>query len=663
MANQQANFSVQDTSGVMTDLIDVFANIAGSKQPEEAFLQNPTRLQLALKAASMGVWDWDLQTGELTLSPEVESLFGLVPSSFDGTLEAYLKCIPASDCYRVAQELAAVIETGNDYCIEHSIQRSDGTAGWVASKGTLLRDETGKAVRMIGIVMDISTRKQAELTLQQQAKREQLVGAIAQRIRQSLNLEEVLNTAVEEVRQFLHTDRVILYRFAPDWSGVVVVESTRQGITPILGSKIKDPCFTQKYVFPYQQGRVKAMEDIYNAGIARCHIDLLEQFQVRANLVVPVLQGNHLWGLLVAHHCSAPRQWQESEVKLLKQLSVQLAIAIQQSGLVEQLRAELKERLSVERHLRQSEACLRQKASELEQALQELQQTQAQLIQSEKMSGLGQLVAGVAHEINNPVSFIYGNLEYAQQYAQDLLNLLQLYQQHYPDAVPEIRTAAANIDLEFLVKDFSKLMTSMKIGAERISDLVVSLRCFSRQDQAEKKLVNIHEGIDNTLLILQHRLKPKGKTPAIQILKEYADLPLVECYAGELNQVFMNILSNAIDALEEVKLEGSSQSFNMQPATPTIHIRTELQDNNRVVIRIADNGPGMSEEIKQRIFDPFFTTKPVGEGTGLGLSISYQVVEKRHGGQLKCLSAAGQGTEFIVEIPLQQRSQKSSVAA
>lgn len=646
----------------MTYLINSFMNISERKQVKEAGLQNSTFLQLALKAASMGVWDWDLHIGKLTWSLEVEPLLGMASGSFDGTIEAYLQCIPASDCYRVTQELVAVIEQGSDYRIEHPISRPDGTEGWVSSQGVVLRDETGKAVRMTGIVMDITDRKQAELTLQKQAKREQLVAEIAQRIRQSLNLEEVLNTAVAEVRQFLQTDRVLLYRFQPDGSGVVVVESVCKGVNSILKTNVKDPCFDQTYIFPYQEGRVRAIEDIYRADLDPCYIDFLERLQVRANLVVPVLQGNHLWGLLIAHHCSEPRQWQESEVQLLQQLSVQLAIAIQQSGLVEQLRYELKERLSVEKHLRQSEACLKQKAFELEQTLQELRQTQAQLIQTEKMSSLGQLVAGVAHEINNPVSFIYGNLQYANQYTQDLLHLLQLYQQYYPEPASEIHTTTSDIELDFLVQDFPKLLNSMKMGTERIRDLVISLRCFSRLDHAEKKLVDIHEGIDHTLLILQHRLKARGENCGIQIIKEYGDLPLVECYPGELNQVFMNIISNAIDALEDLKVENFNQPTKLPSATPTIWIRTKLQDQSRVVIRLEDNGPGMPEAVKQRIFDPFFTTKPVGQGTGLGLSISYQVVE-HHGGQLKCLSTPGQGTEFVVELPLKQLNQESSVAA
>jgi signal transduction histidine kinase len=284
------------------------------------------------------------------------------------------------------------------------------------------------------------------------------------------------------------------------------------------------------------------------------------------------------------------------------------------------------------------------------------------------MSSLGQMVAGVAHEINNPVNFIYGNLTYTSQYTQDLLHLIQLYQKHYPHPVPEIEAEIEEIDIEFLCEDFPNVLDSMRIGTERIRQIVLSLRNFSRLDEADKKPVNIHEGIDSTLLILQNRLKATPLRSGIQIIKEYGDLPEVECYAGKLNQVFMNIISNAIDALEEgvnnsVPLEGISGNEEgfigkgqfPSPITPNlspvIRIRTTILDNNLVEIRITDNGSGMTEEVQSKIFDPFFTTKPVGQGTGLGLSISYQIVVEKHGGQLQCISAPGNGAEFVIRIP------------
>ncbi len=304
------------------------------------------------------------------------------------------------------------------------------------------------------------------------------------------------------------------------------------------------------------------------------------------------------------------------------------------------------------------EARVEERTLELKTALKELQRTQAQMIQSEKMSSLGQLVAGVAHEINNPVSFIHGNLAHVQEYTRNLLDFLQLYQQHYPHPVDEIQAEAGEIDLEFIQEDLPKMLSSMQIGTARIRNIVLSLRNFSRIDEADIKAVNIHEGIDSTLMILQHRLKAGSERPEIQVIKNYASLPLVECYAGPLNQVFMNILSNAIDALEESNARRKYQEIKENPSQITI--RTSAIDAEWVEIAIVDNGSGISKEIKQRIFDPFFTTKPIGKGTGMGLSISYQIVTEKHGGKLDCFSILGEKTEFAIEIPVRQKFGRAS---
>ncbi len=276
-------------------------------------------------------------------------------------------------------------------------------------------------------------------------------------------------------------------------------------------------------------------------------------------------------------------------------------------------------------------------AEQLEKSLEDLKQTQTQLVQAEKMSGLGQMVAGIAHEINNPVSFIYGNLTYLKDYIESLLKLVKLYQ--HGDREAEIQEYTKEIELDYLIDDLHKIINSIKIGAERITEIVLSLRNFSRLDHSETKEVNIHEGIDSTLLILQNRLK---QTVDIEIIKNYSNLPLVDCFPGQLNQVFMNIISNAIDVLDNYNSKISGQ----------ITIATEVADTNSLIIRIADNGPGITQEVKAKLFDPFFTTKPVGKGTGLGLSISYQIVVEKHKGRLWCESELGRGTEFWIEIPL-----------
>ncbi len=291
---------------------------------------------------------------------------------------------------------------------------------------------------------------------------------------------------------------------------------------------------------------------------------------------------------------------------------------------------------------KQAEMQLQKQKEDLQAALQEIKRTQTQLIQSEKMSSLGQMVAGVAHEINNPANFIHGNLIPASEYTQDLLQLIQLYQQYYPEPVAEIKEKIAAIDLPFIQEDLRKILTSMQEGTRRIREIVLSLRNFSRLDEAEFKTVDIHEGIESTLLILHNRLKGKPNQSEIQIIKKYTAIPQVECYPGQLNQVFMNLLTNAIDALEGI-------------VNPCIIISSQILADNYVQIKIADNGIGIPAEIIDKLFDPFFTTKDVGKGTGLGLSISYQIIVEKHRGRLYCQSTPQVGTTFVMEIPIQHR--------
>jgi signal transduction histidine kinase len=358
--------------------------------------------------------------------------------------------------------------------------------------------------------------------------------------------------------------------------------------------------------------------------------------KVKSILCIPIVSQGQLISILYLENNLTTDAFTGDRIEVLQVLSSQAAIALDNALLY----------ASVEQKVQERTQELNQKNQDLSQTLEELKRTQAQLIQTEKMSGLGQMVAGVAHEINNPVSFIYGNLAPATEYVQDLLSLIDLYQTHYPNPVEEIEELIEDIDLEFISEDLKNLLNSMQVGAERIRNIILSLRNFSRLDEADKKPVNLHDGLDSTLLILQNRFKESGNEKEIKVIKEYGNLPLVNCYASQLNQVFMNLLTNACDAMQDQRsVEASEKQLS-------ITVCTQVTDRQSVEISIADNGPGMTEETIQKIFNPFYTTKPVGSGTGLGLSISYQIVVEKHSGQLRCISQPGEGAKFIVEIPL-----------
>jgi PAS domain S-box-containing protein len=501
--------------------------------------------------------------------------------------------------------------------------------------------------------------RQSERQFRELASKEALLNRLASQIRASLDISTIMEIAVTEIRNLLQIDLCSFtwYRTdvqPPHWE--VFQEAKNIAIPSLLDFRptSEEIGLIAQKVFNKEIIRVDDVEAVADPISRQFFVSL----GLTATLILPIHTQSGEIGALSCSYFTGSRVWLDSEVELLLAVTDQIAIAIDQAELYKQSRI--------------AAQTAQEKAQQLEETLQELQATQAQLIQNEKMSSLGQLVAGVAHEINNPVNFIHGNITHASEYAQDLLHLVELYQQHYPNPVPEIEEEIEAIDLEFLCQDLPKLLTSMRIGTDRIRQIVLSLRNFSRLDEADMKAVDIHEGIDNTLLLLQNRLKAKPEHQEIQIIKEYSDLPLVDCYAGQLNQVFMNLLANAIDALEEsfvnrhLSLVHDSQQMTNdidapssasrrvgQMTTPQIHIRTEIQDNF-VFIRIADNGSGMTEEVRQKLFDPFFTTKPVGKGTGMGLSISYKIIVEKHMGKLQCISAPGKGAEFVVAIPLKQ---------
>jgi two-component system, NtrC family, sensor kinase len=571
----------------------------------------------------LGVWGLD---GIITyLSPSFQVIFGHAVADWIG--QSFVPLVHTEDVSTCMAANQYVAESGEKFSgIEFRHRHIDGHWCWVAISISPIKDEEETVVALQGILRDISDRKALETTLLDAADRQILLNQLAKQIRRSLDLETVVATAVEAIRELLNIDACAFAWYEPQLdqpSWTIIQESKQPEIPPSVG---RHPAALVGPVGEaFSSHGILRIDDAsqYQEPIHRA---FLHSIHCQSELLLPIHTKAQI-GVIICLHYSQVRPWTDDEVELLESVSDQLAIAIEQAKLYAESRTQ---------------------SQVLQQTLKELRQTQSQLIQNEKMSSLGQLVAGIAHEINNPVNFIHGNLDYVRNYAQEMLELIELHQKDTPDAKGAIAQKMMEIDLDFINEDLPKLLTSMQGGTERIREIVKSLRLFSRLDEAEVKPVDIHDGIDSALMILDSRLKATSYRGEIQVIKAYGQLPLVQCFAGQMNQVFMNILMNAIDALDAT---AQNLPIDQQHRSLTIHITTLLTPTQQVNIRIADNGIGIPTKIQAQVFDPFFTTKAVGKGTGLGLSVSYQIITEQHGGQLWCESAPGAGTQFVIEIP------------
>jgi len=699
------------------------------EQRTAQLLQTEERWQLALKGNNDGIWDWNLHTGEIFLSDRFKAITGYEHSPNLDYFDEWNRITHPDDLDLVMQAFQDHLDrTTPHYIIEYRLWCYNSSYKWILSRGQALWDASGKAVRIVGSITDITERKQAEEALRSsEAKFQKLSANLPGTIYQCLvrpdgsvsfpyispasremlelepesviqnaallidlvhpedrqNYDESIAISAQTLQPWQWVGRLMLPSGKIPWFQVIARPEAKENgdlLWDGIGIDVTDrkqaelalqdsQQFVQKiadatpgflYLYDLEEQR-----NVYaNSSVGTILGYSFDEIQAMGASLIPQLMNPEDLSKVLQHHASfagiedgkvleieyrmrgADNQW----FWLQSRDSVFSRNSEGQPKVIIGFTQDITTRKQADEALRQSEARERSRSRELESALRSLRSTQSQLIQTEKMSSLGQLVAGIAHEINNPVNFIHANIDYLNQYTKQLLDLVTLYEHEYPEPNSKIVDRIQEIDLDFMAEDLRKLVGSMQVGTERIRQIVLSLRNFSRLDESAMKPVDIHAGIESTLLILQHRLKSHDSRPEIEVIKEFGKLPLVECYASQLNQVFMNIIANGIDAIEERCHKWSVSEAEKNPGRITI--LTGVTPQNTVMVEISDNGTGIPDEIVDRICNPFFTTKAVGKGTGLGMSIVHSIVVEKHKGKIECISQMGRGTTFKIQIPI-----------
>jgi PAS domain S-box-containing protein len=736
------------------ELQKVKQELANVKYSPAASQNIASKWQMALEASELGLWDWNIATGQIYYNPRWKQMLGYEVEEIENHPQSFARLVHPEDLPRVMANLSGCLSGRTDtYKVEFRMRCKSGEWKWILDRGQVCdRDEWGNPTRMAGTHTDISDKKAAaaSLILFRQAAEGatdaitmtdmqgkhcyhnpaftqlfeyatpedlQTTGGLRMVFAHPQVAVEVLATItrgdswVGEVEQISRSGRrvQVMLRAHPicELNGNLVGMVTFH--TDISHSRAAEIALRRsqqqlqqaqkiahignweydiksgKIAWNYELCRIFGMkpgkEPNFDELVERIHPQDKESWlQAMRKTIITAASSDIDFRILDCDgeirylNCrkEALKNQSGEVIKLLgtaiditerKQAEIALQqISSQQSALIEQVRKEITER-------QLAEAREQEKAEELEIILQELQTAQTQLVQKDKMASIGQLLAGISQELNSPANFIYSNINPASEYAQDLIRLLELYQQHYPNPPATIATELDFLDVDFIKTDFLKLLWSTRSGADRIKEIVSALRNFSRHDQAKMKKADLNLGLDSTLTILQHRFKEQADRPSIEVIKEFADLPLVECYSGELNHAFLHILNNAIDAVEERLKQDYSLIPRIKISTEVINSHLALISphddkkdakiqpaRQKVVIRISDNGKGILPHMQKRIFEPFFTTKPVGKGTGLGLSICQEIIVEKHHGKLKCHSQLWNGSEFVIEINTKAKS-------